>query len=167
MTSKEAFFLMSKPNPLKKIGSRYAVILGTTLFLFTNFIACGAQMYQVSVEGDMEPAPGNAALPQAATDPSSDAYGIHSIEGWPELPIRFRIGERLDKDQLKGLTCAMKTWEGVVGKKMFDFTGTHEGVHGDTFKDLYSSLRDGVNGNYLDQDWNKTGKPSEVLATTI
>ena len=40
-------------------------------------------------------------------------------------------------------------------------------TNGDSFTDLYSSLTDDINGQYLDDDWNKTKKPTYVLATTI
>ena len=61
----------------------------------------------------------------------------------------------------------MRTWELAVGKKIFSFEGIHSQTDGDTFDDLYSSLDDSVNGHYLDNYWDKTGKPTYVLATTI
>jgi hypothetical protein len=74
---------------------------------------------------------------------------------------------QMSADQLKGLQKAMLTWETAVGRKLFVHEGTHDGVTGDTFKDLYSSLADKINGHYLDDHWDKTGKPQVVLATTI
>lgn len=73
----------------------------------------------------------------------------------------------MDAQQKAGLEAAMKTWEIAVGKQLFQFSGVHENVDGDSFPNLYSSLGDAINGNYLDKDWRKTGKPDVVLATTI
>ena len=50
---------------------------------------------------------------------------------------------------------------------MFAYLGTHSDTNGDSFDDLFSSLNDNVNGNYMDDDWAKTEKPDYVLATTI
>jgi hypothetical protein len=144
-------------------GIRYSVLVGCVMTMFMNFIACGAQLYQVSLTEDHEP----QQIPTTATDPSSPTYGLHAPKGWKALPVHFKVGMSLTPDQQQGLVRAMNTWEIAAGKKLFVYQGIHDGVTGDSFSDLYSSLDDGVNGHYLDEHWGKTGKPSVVLATTI
>ena len=151
------------------IAIRYFSLLICVVIFFVNFISCGLQFYKVSLDEDTR-----QDLPYDATDPDSDFYGIHATAGWRQLPIPFRVGSGFDstfnltsKDQMQGILRAIKTWETAVGKKLFEFRGVHKEVQGDTFKDLYTSLSDSVNGHYLDEDWGKTGKPEVVLATTI
>lgn len=144
-------------------STRYFGIVACVAFVFGNFIACGAQMYKVSLEGDHEPLQNH----YASTDPSSPTFGLHSPRGWINLPIQFKVGDQMDPAQKAGLEAAMRTWEIATGKKLFEFTGIHAGTDGDSFPDLYSSLKDAVNGHYLDFDWRKTGKPDVVLATTL
>jgi hypothetical protein len=144
-------------------GIRYAVLVGCVMTMFMNFIACGAQLYQVSLTEDHEP----QQVPTTASDPSSPTYGLHAPKGWKALPVHFKVGMSLTPDQQQGLLRAMSTWEIAAGKKLFVYEGVHDGITGDSFNDLYSSLDDGVNGHYLDEHWGKTGKPSVVLATTI
>ncbi len=141
---------------------RYSLFILVVGGLFTNFVACGAQMYQVSLKDDTQ-------LPEddGSDDPKSERYGLHSPHGWTTLPIRFKVDHSLDVDQKNGLIKAMAIWELAVGKKLFEFQGVHSGVSGDSFPDLYSSLDDSINGHYLDGNWDKTGKEEEVLATTI
>lgn len=148
---------------MKDFGIRYAVLVGGVMTLFMNFIACGAQLYQVSLTEDHEP----QQIPTTATDPASPTYGLHAPNGWKSLPVHFKVGMSLTPEQQQGLIRAMGTWELAAGRKLFIFEGVHDGVTGDSFNDLYSSLEDGVNGHYLDEHWSKTGKPSIVLATTI
>lgn len=141
---------------------RYIAFIGGTVALFVNFVACGAQMYQVSLKDDTQ------VLESAeVNDPSSPVFGLHSPNGWRQLPIHFKVDSTLDADQKAGLIKAMNTWEMAVGKKLFVFEGVHSGVTGDSFSELYDSLNDNINGHYLDQHWDKTGKPTIVLATTI
>jgi len=147
---------------LSNFAIRYIATLGTTLFVFTNFIACGAQMYQVSLEDDFA----HERTSAASKDPAAPEFGIHAIAGWDRLPIKFRTGDRLSPVQKAGLVKAMKTWESAIGKPIFEFIGKDQ-REGDSFSDLYSSLNDRVNGHYMDDDWQKTGKPNAVLATTI
>jgi hypothetical protein len=145
------------------VGVRYGFAVGSVAFLFGNFIACGAQMYRVSLKDDH-----NAAqVSIEATDPNSPAFGLHSPHGWVKLPIEFKVGNSMDPEQKSGLLAAMKTWEIATGKTLFKYIGVQDGVDGDSFPDLYSSLKDAVNGQYLDANWKKTGKPDVVLATTI
>lgn len=148
---------------MKMIYFRYFALLVVSLFLFGGFIACGAQMYKVSLQHDIDP----KVAQRANANPKSPTYGIHAANGWKQLPISFRVGNVMQKDQKNLLESAMKKWEWAVGKKLFKFEGVHTGIDGDKFPNLYSSLSDMVNGNYLDFDWEKTGKPAEVLATTI
>ncbi len=119
-------------------------------------------MYQVSMEHDYA---AERSPPQAA-DPKSPEFGIHAIGGWANLPIKFQTSTEMSNKQRAGLITAMKTWELAVGRKLFTFTGEDDRI-GDSFNDLYSSLKDSVNGHYLDNNWAKTGKPEQVLATTI
>ncbi|MES2745217.1 MAG: matrixin family metalloprotease [Bdellovibrionota bacterium] len=135
-------------------------------FIFSSFVACGTGLYKVSVKEDFDQSKTAAALP-ASTDKSSNLYGIHAPQGWVKLPIPFRFDPNLNENQKVQLMSAMKRWEWATGKTLFSFDGNHQGITGDSFKDLYSSLDDGVNGHYLDADWIKTKKPDYVLATTI
>ncbi|MEZ4742587.1 MAG: matrixin family metalloprotease [Bdellovibrionota bacterium] len=147
---------------MEKFATRYVVLLGATLAMFANFIACGAQMYRISMEGDFA----DEKIPPEAKDKKAPQFGIHALEGWKDLPIKFSLGKEITPVQKKGLLKAMKTWETAVGKQLFEFVGQDD-RNGDSFDDLYSSLNDSVNGHYMDDNWNKTGKPQVVLATTI
>ncbi|MBC7660187.1 MAG: matrixin family metalloprotease [Chitinophagaceae bacterium] len=136
-------------------------------FIFSSFVACGTGLYKVSVKEDFNTSKAAAAMP-AMVDKTSNLYGIHAPQGWNnKLPIPFRFDPNLDENQKIQLMAAMKRWEWAVGKTLFSYDGLHKGVTGDSFKDLYSSLSDNVNGNYLDANWEKTQKPEYVLATTI
>ncbi len=145
------------------VGLRYGFAVGSVAFIFGNFIACGAQMYRVSLAEDHDAAKVSAD----SGNPNSPLYGLHSPHGWVKLPIEFKVGNSMDPQQKTGLLAAMKTWEIATGKTLFKFIGVQDGVDGDSFPDLYSSLKDAVNGQYLDANWKKTGKPDVVLATTI
>lgn len=144
-------------------GLRYGVLVGSILVVFSSFVACGAQLYQVSLTADHQPHQVSAE----SQDPSSNSYGLHASKGFRSLPIHFRVGTSLTPTQLQGLRRAMNTWEIATGRSLFVYEGGHAGTTGDSFPDLYSSLNDKVNGHYLDDHWAKTGKPSLVLATTI
>ncbi len=141
---------------------KYFLIIVTITLTFSQFVACGSQLYQVSMRDDHD----LEKVPKAATTPGSPSFGIHAPNGWNKLPIEYKIGAHLSTEQYNYLVAAMKTWETAIGKKLFNYTGRHN-IDGDSFKDLYSSLEDRINGNYLDANWSKTSKPSEVLATTI
>jgi hypothetical protein len=146
-------------------GLRYGLSVVALLSVFKGFVACGAQLYKISLEDD------NGARLDGRKDYAVHnvqmPYGLHAPGGWTQLPIQFRIGNDLTQEQVKGLQRAMNTWESAVGRKLFSFVGIHQGITGDSFPDLYSSLNDRINGHYLDEHWSKTGKPSIVLATTI
>lgn len=147
------------------IGKYLGGVLGIS-FIFSSFVACGTGLYKVSVKDDFDTAKTAAASP-SSVDKTSTLYGIHATAGWQKLPIPFRFDPTLREDQKIELMSAMKRWEWATGKTIFSFDGDHKGVTGDSFKDLYSSLADGINGNYLDTNWEKTAKPDYVLATTI
>lgn len=148
-----------------KMMTKYILIAGSLTAAFTNFIACGAQMYKASLAGDHEIKEGTQLA--NSNDPNSPEFGLHAPEGWKQLPIVYKSDKNLSKVQLAALQSAMKTWELATGKTLFRYDGTHNSVTGDSFPDLYSSLRDSVNGQYFDGNWKKTGKPNTVLATTI
>lgn len=148
---------------MKGFAVKYVSIVGVMMFMFTQFVACGAEMYKVSLEDDSE----QKYATEGTTDPSSPNYGLHAANGWAKLPVHFKVGQKLDALQQAGLTRAMQTWQGAVGKQLFVFEGVHVGVNGDSFEDLYSSLDDDTNGHYLDGIWSKNGKKDYVLATTI
>jgi len=145
---------------------KYLVGMGGIAFTFASFIACGSQIYKVPVHEDIDATKAEAANPSSA-DKTSTVYGIHALKGWNGQLIPFKFGKDMNQQQKVHLMAAMERWEWAVGKKLFSFDGDHSGVTGDSFKDLYSSLQDNVNGHYLDDHWAKTGKPDTVLATTI
>ena len=151
---------------MSNFGIKYFLALAGVIAFFLNAIACGTQMYQVSVKEDFDDRSAEKANPEMK-NPASPMYGVHAANGWVTLPIKFRFGEHLTKDQQTELLSAMKQWEWAVGRQLFDPQGIHTGVDGDSFKDLYSSLKDDVNGDYMDNNWAKTSKPDHVLATTI
>lgn len=144
---------------------KYLGGFGGIAFTFASFIACGSQMYKVSVHEDIDTTKTATASPHAL-DKTSTLYGIHAANGWDRNLIPFKFGKGMSQQQKVHLMAAIQRWEWAVGKKLFAFEGDH-GVTGDSFKDLYSSLQDSVNGHYLDENWKKTGKPDSVLATTI
>jgi hypothetical protein len=146
-----------------RLVHKYLLISGAVTAAFTNFIACGAQTYKASLHEDHEPL-SETALNE---DPNSESFGLHASKGWVKLPIVYRIDKGMSKVQLGALQGAMKTWEAATGKTLFAFSGVHSGFTGDSFPDLYSSLRDQINGQYFDGNWKKTGKSNQVLATTI
>lgn len=146
--------------------ARYLGGFSAILLTFGSFVACGTQMYKVSVAEDFDSKRSEQAHP-ASADKGSTHYGIHAPSGWQKLPIDFKFSPEMDQTQRIHLMAAMKKWEWAVGAKLFAYQGEHVGVKGDSFKDLYSSLQDEVNGHYLDDDWSKTKKPDHVLATTI
>lgn len=151
---------------MAKMLSNYIGGFCAITFTFGSFIACGTQMYKVSVAEDVEPSKMATANP-LSSDKTSTQYGIHALKGWNNQPIPFRFGKDLTEQQKIHLMASMERWEWAVGKKIFQYSGEHSGVTGDTFKDLYSSLNDNVNGHYMDDHWSKTGKSDNVLATTI
>jgi hypothetical protein len=151
---------------MASFAQKYLIGAGTLLFSFVNFVACGSQLYQVSVRDDLDVSRVQQANPQY-NDPESTLYGIHASSGWGSLPISFKLGTDMDYNQKQELLAAMQKWEWATGKSLFEFQGTHSDTKGDSFKDLFSSLGDAVNGHYIDADWNKTSKPTYVLATTI
>jgi len=148
---------------LRSFGIRYLITVTAILALFANFVACGSQLYQVSMKDDLD----EEQLPPETKNPTSERYGIHAAYGWKNLPVAYRFDATMQASQKLALQKAMQSWEKAVGKKLFLPQGDHVGVTGESFKDLYGSLKDGVNGHYLDKTWAKTAKPAVVLATTI
>ncbi len=146
--------------------TKYAVVTVALVGAFTNFIACGTQLYKTSLAGDDVPPEGTTSEANS-TDPTSPEFGLHAPSGWVSLPVIYRSDRTLSAVQLAALQAAMHTWEVAVGKPLFAYKGVHASVTGDTFPDLFSSLSDRVNGQYVDSDWAKTGKSKQVLATTI
>ena len=147
---------------MDKISYRYTATVFGTAFVFLNFIACGAQMYQVSLKDDHDA----SKVPSYSSNPDSQYYGLHATEGWLDLPIQFKTGNSLNIGQKEGLDQCISIWETAVGKKLLHYLGPDD-KNGDYFDDLYSSLTDNTNGHYLDANWQKTGKSNMVLATTI
>jgi hypothetical protein len=155
---------------MRNFGVRYGGLLGIVMTLFATFVACGSQLYRVTLTGDGGSRPaaiGMASNADSNQDPSSPSFGLHAPGGWNALPVHFRTDYRMTAAQIQGLMKAMTTWELAAGRKLFAYDGPHDGITGDSFRDLYSSLDDGINGHYLDDHWGKTGKPDVVLATTI
>jgi hypothetical protein len=122
-------------------------------------------MYQVSLANDHESRPTGRSRTEASNE-AARLTGVHSSKGWLRLPIEYKFSKFLTPDQRTGITNAMKTWELAIGKTLFKIVGEDD-RNGDSFKDLYSSLSDVINGHYLDGNWTKTGKSNQVLATTI
>ncbi|MCX6108627.1 MAG: matrixin family metalloprotease [Proteobacteria bacterium] len=165
---------------MQHLGFRYTSLLAVVMTLFVTFVACGSQLYQVSLHGDSGPRPsatqstapaaGGALMasgPDGNADPKSPNFGLHAPGGWDSLPIHYRVDSTMPAAQVTQIQAAMHTWEVATGKVLFAYDGVHQGITGDSFKDLYSSLDDSKNGLYIDNDWLKTGKPTVVLATTI
>ena len=148
-----------------QLGTKYLLVAGALLGAFTNFIACGAQMYKASLLGDHSSS--NTEYLANSDDPSSPEFGLHAPRGWTQLPIPYKTDPNMSEQQLGSLQAAIKTWETATGKTLFRYDGPHASITGDSFPDLYSSLVDRVNGNYFDAHWKKTGKKDVVLATTI
>jgi hypothetical protein len=161
---------------MPRFGFQYTSLISVTMGVFMTFVACGSQLYKVSMHGDSGPRPTVQSAKVGATtasasgdklNPSSATYGIHAPEGWVSLPIHYKFDTRMDSVQRVQIQRAMRTWETAVGKQLFNYDGIQTGVNGDSFPDLYSSLDDGINGLYFDNNWAKTGKDRVVLATTI
>ncbi len=143
----------------------YICFSAATLFTFSNFVACGAKMYQVPLDDEQERTV-IKRKEESGTSLRSSLVGVHASKGWVKLPIEYRFSKELSKQQREGLENAMKTWEAAVGRPLFSLVGDDQKT-GDSFSDLYSSLNDATNGHYIDDNWAKTGKSTQVLATTI
>ncbi len=146
--------------------AKYSLITGVLVGAFTNFIACGSQLYKASLADDNGPEEPTQSEANSA-DPTSTEFGLHAPSGWVNLPVIYKSDRTLSDVQLKALQLAMKTWETAVGKPLFEYKGVHGSITGDSFPDLFSSLSDKINGQYMDTNWSKTGKSKQVLATTI
>jgi hypothetical protein len=133
---------------------------------FTHFISCGAQMYQVSLEGDHGNPEASGQAAANSTDPKSKEFGLHAPKGWSELPIQYAFTKDMSDTQKTAVQRAMATWEKATGKSLFKYLGIERTRTGSDFPDLYTSLSDTLNGNYLRNDWALTKKSNNVLATT-
>ena len=147
------------------LGLRYILIASAITAAFVNFISCGSQMYKVDLTSDHTSQEQTAQA--NSNDPNSPEFGLHAPKGWTSLPIGYYVDKSFSPVQTKALQAAMATWELATGKKLFKFNGVRTGETGDSFPDLYSSLGDNINGQYNDNNWAKTGKGNNVLATTI
>ena len=151
------------------ILQKYLGLFCGLLGLFVLAVACGTEGYKVPVDEDTDYRP-RIARPgggtQVIASKRSAIFGIHSPGGWPSLPIQYWFGEKMDEGHKKAFQDAAKAWSDASGIKLFEEEGVHHKT-GDDFIDLYSSLDDSYNGTYLDDDWQKTGKPEITLATTI
>lgn len=136
---------------------KYLLLALIQTFVFSHFVACGSDQYKKSLENDIEFNP---------QDQTSEFYGIHTPAGWNNLPIPIYTESRLTGPQETQLLKAVATWEAAVGKQLFRYMGK-QSDEGDDFLSLNESLNDNKNGNYLNYDWDRTGKEEIILATTI
>ncbi len=144
---------------------KYLLSALTVVVLFSHFIACGAQMYKVSMKDDHTTTTGGAAT--ESRDPNAKFYAVHATGGWTKLPISYYLESDMSNAQISGIKNAMATWELAVGKQLFNFVELDKQT-GDAFPNLMSSLEGSKTGLYLNYQWKaKTSKPSEVLATTV
>ncbi len=143
---------------------QYTFFVGTLTIGFSYFVACGAQMYKVSLEGDTSP-PKSARVNQGEN--GDELLGIHAVHGWNILPVNVSVGQKFSSIQQKQVLAAMRLWEWAVGKQIFVYQGLDSSKDGDNYIDLYSSLDDRKNTFLMDLNWAKTKKKKEVLATTI
>jgi hypothetical protein len=146
------------------VALRYIILLTLVTAAFGQFLACGSQMYRVSLENDVAQTESTAAK-----GPDDPQFGLHSPNGWAQLPISIVFEDGLSSRQIEAIKRAMLTWERATGRdgEIFQFSGIHKGVTGDSFPNLISSLSDQLNGHYFDVRWQKTGKAQHVLATAI
>ena len=75
---------------------RYLCGFGGIIFTFGSFVACGSQMYKVSMHEDTDSTRIASASPQAL-DKSSTLYGIHAAKGWNGTAIPFKFGKDLSQ----------------------------------------------------------------------
>ena len=108
---------------MANFAQKYLIGAGTLVFSFVNFVACGSQLYQVSVRDDLDTTRVRQANPQY-NDPESTLYGIHAASGWRSLPISFQLGTDMDYNQKQELLAAMQKWEWATGKSLFEFRNT-------------------------------------------
>ena len=157
------YTLVGRIPGLNHLIIKYLLCSGALVGLFTGFIACGAENYRADLKDDIVSVTDNSS-----NSGNEDYYGIHAKDGWINLPIPMKFGENVPEKNISMIKKAIHSWETAIGKTLFNFTGTHKGVHGDSFTELYDSLTgDSVNGHYFDYDWDKTGKHKAVLGTTI
>ena len=145
---------------LNKPVVRYTSVVIALALAFINFVACGAKMYQISLDHDHSSS-------NNSSEQSSNIEGIHMLDGWGnQIPIPFSLSVEMQGQMRQSILSAMRTWEYAVGKRLFLEKGVDQRT-GDDFVDLNSSLIDQINGQYLDDNWQKTQKKPQVIATTI
>ena len=114
-----------KHKIFQNIMFKYAAGVLGIVVTFGNFVACGSQLYQVSVQEDFEPSQAVQRANPEMNDPDSTLYGIHAPSGWQNLPIIFQFGGEMNQEQKLHFLAAIKTWEWAVGKNLFEYEGTH------------------------------------------
>ena len=135
---------------------RYSSIIFAIGLGFVNFIACDAQMYQISLGGDMdEPVLDNAHTGTGYRRPYWYPYTLENGNQRFPCRINFLILSVLvlSKCKLSESSCRSGS---VVGKKIFHLIPQPHEKRGDQFPDFYSSLADGINALYLDNNWVQT-----------
>jgi hypothetical protein len=148
-------------------GWKYLSLAAGIIAVFSQFVACGSAMYQVSMREDTHSPTGGGANPDM-DNPKSETYGIHALGGWGhEVPIYWKGSRDLSDEAEIQLRAAMKKWEWAVGRELFIYEGPTKIDPEKDFVDLMGSLGDGENGQYLLPKWDTTGKPATVLGTTI
>ena len=145
---------------LNKPVVRYTSVVIALALAFINFVACGAKMYQISLDHDHSSS-------SDVYEHSSNIEGIYMPDGWGnQIPIPFSLSVEMQGQMRQSILSAMRTWEYAVGKRLFLEKGVDQRT-GDDFVGMYSSLIDQINGQYLDDDWQKTQVKSQILAITL
>lgn len=149
---------------------RFAVLWALLVAGFAQFVACGSQLYRVSMADDHEPGTdGSGSRSESASRAGSThgLHGVHSPSGWLQLPIEIRIDQSMTTAQVDGIVHAIGVWEWATGKDLFRVSRSGEARTGDSFPTLEASLTDIINGQYLHKQWKLTGKKPVTLATTV
>ena len=97
---------------------RYSSVVFAIAIGFANFVACGAKMYQISLENDMGGTGSEDYKQGAGILKWSSLPGIHTPGGWGRqgLPIPFQFSHEISEDLQQSILQAMKTWEATVGQ---------------------------------------------------
>jgi hypothetical protein len=156
---------------------KYICAVAGMTVLFSQFIACGVELYQLDLLDDVICLDAKPSL--ALTDdkkephPNDPYYGLSSPNGWETLPIKVWFSDDMTDSQIEAIGNAMATWENGIGQpgRLFAPQGRHDGITGDDFSSASGSLNDRHNGFYLDKDWQKIidmdNKTALSLATTV
>jgi hypothetical protein len=156
---------------------KYLFAMSGMTVLFSQFIACGVELYQVDLLDDticLDAKPSFALTEDRKNeDPSHRYYGLSSPNGWKTLPVKVWFSDDMSDAQIDAIRNAMATWENGIGQPgtLFAPQGRHNGVTGDSFLSAAGSLKDQYNGFYLDKDWQKImavdHKTALSAATTV